>query len=55
MANIIFYNANLVDSTINSKGAILVQEDKILAVAQGNFSCEEKDGKLVINTKSLKD
>ena len=42
MANIIFYNANLVDSTINSKGAILVQEDKILAVAQGNFSSEEK-------------
>ena len=42
MANIIFYNANLVDSTINSKGAILVQEDKILAVAQGNFSTEEK-------------
>ena len=42
MANIIFYNAQLVDSTINSKGAILVQEDKILAVVQGNFSTEEK-------------
>ncbi len=42
MANIIFYNANLVDSTINSKGAILVQNDKILVVAQGDFSSEEK-------------
>ena len=42
MANIIFYNAQLVDSTINSKGAILVQDDKILAVIQGNFAYEEQ-------------
>ena len=45
MANIIFFNAQIVDSTINSKGALLVQEDKILAVVQGDFSREEDANK----------
>ena len=45
MANIIFFNAQIVDSTINSKGVLLVQEDKILAVVQGDFSREEDANK----------
>ena len=51
MANIIFFNAQIVDSTINSKGALLVQEDKILAVVQGDFSREEDANKFCETTK----
>lgn len=42
MSNIIFYNANLVDSSINCQGALLVLDEKIFSVLQGDFSTQEK-------------
>ena len=44
----IFYNAHLVDCNIETDGAVLILDDKIFAVVQGNFS-DADDARTLVN------